>query len=372
MNTGPEMGHFVLLQKKMGKPLLPLACRKHAPCELILKKAWFALFGETTNPAVPMFGKLKSEWDKLPTGCENNARMARLPLEDMSFIEWEMVVDIGTFLKKLLASPTFLKAYGRADYKEFIDLTLFMTHSSQSITMNRPAADHHARFMSKQIYADKLVALNPLREKKNQLSEKVVKKLVRYSKFTCLVFAKYYLQVSLIKDAAFNDREFYNSLMVYKSIDPLLGFVALQTLRDHSWYLSEPNIGIALFSDKVTNEEKSKMATKIKELDFSVPIPLEKPYLPRLLDSSFDQHVGIKTRTLFENFDIDLEFLDKDPSEWTSDDKFNSAKEYVENISCVNDFSERNIKLMSDYNKVWTKDEDEKQNYRLLKMYVAK
>ena len=104
------------------------------------------------------------------------------------------------------------------------------------------------------------------------------------------------------------------------------------------------------------------MANKIKELDFSVLIPLEKPYLPRLLDSNFAEFIGIKTRTLFKTFEINLGFLDKDPSEWASDEKFSSAKDYVQNISCVNDYSERNVKLMSDYNKVWTQDEIEKRN----------
>ena len=104
------------------------------------------------------------------------------------------------------------------------------------------------------------------------------------------------------------------------------------------------------------------MANKIKQLHFSVPIPLENPYLPLLLDSRFDEFIGIKTRTLFENLEIYLGFLDKDHSEWVSDEKFSSAKDYVQNISCVNDYSERIVKLMSDYNKVWTQDEAEKQN----------
>ena len=72
------------------------------------------------------------------------------------------------------------------------------------------------------------------------------------SNFTCLVFAKHFLQTSLVMEAAVNDRELYRTLLEYRKVDPVVVFEALQVLRDHSWNLSEP-ICIRLESITILN-----------------------------------------------------------------------------------------------------------------------
>ena len=66
-NTGAIRRSVVSLMEKLGRPLLPLACRHHAPSELILKKVFSHIFDEaakgkksvTVSPGVAMFSKLR-------------------------------------------------------------------------------------------------------------------------------------------------------------------------------------------------------------------------------------------------------------------------------------------------------------------------
>ena len=114
--------------------------------------------------------------------------------------------------------------------------------------------------MSKVLYSCKLIAVNPQRD--GVLDDATFTKLIRYVKFTTLVYTKYFLTFPLITEAAFYDKEFYNKLETYKQIDPEIAEEAIKVLNWHTMYKSEQNIPIALFSDNIDEIEKSKMSKK--------------------------------------------------------------------------------------------------------------
>jgi hypothetical protein len=58
---------------------------------------------------------------------------------------------------------------------------------------------------------------------------------------------------------------------------------------------------------------------------------------------------------------LNTEFLDKDPAEWLNDQSFTSSQQVLLAIAVVNDFAERGVALIQDYNKVHTKDEQQRQ-----------
>ena len=67
------------------------------------------------------------------------------------------------------------------------------------------------------------------------------------------------------------------------------------------------------------------------------------------------------SRRIFEAFDVNLNFLDKDPTEWEDDPTFQSSLKLASGIAVINDFAECGVALIQDYNQVLTKDEQQRQ-----------
>lgn len=53
-NTGYKSGACALIEEKLKRPLLHLACR-HRVLELVLKAAFEERFGNSTSPSIPLF-----------------------------------------------------------------------------------------------------------------------------------------------------------------------------------------------------------------------------------------------------------------------------------------------------------------------------
>jgi len=63
-NSGCIKGSCVLLEKKLCKELLHLACRHHVH-ELVLEAVATDLLGESKDPRLPFFAKLESAWPQI-------------------------------------------------------------------------------------------------------------------------------------------------------------------------------------------------------------------------------------------------------------------------------------------------------------------
>ncbi|KAG0715152.1 hypothetical protein GWK47_012624 [Chionoecetes opilio] len=75
-NTGVHAGCCTLLEQKLGRPLLNLACRHHV-MELILASAFKATFGDATSgPDVQLFKRFQKKW---PTLIKANATIINDP-----------------------------------------------------------------------------------------------------------------------------------------------------------------------------------------------------------------------------------------------------------------------------------------------------
>lgn len=58
---------------------------------------------------------------------------------------------------------------------------------------------------------------------------------------------------------------------------------------------------------------------------------------------------------------ISKDFLDLDPKLWNLNEHYKKGKKFVYNLHIVNDVAERGVKLMEDYNKLISKNEEQKQ-----------
>jgi len=71
--------------------------------------------------------------------------------------------------------------------------------------------------------------------------------------------------------------------------------------------------------------------------------------------------VSSASHRIFEAFSINMDFLDTDPSEWEDMPSYQSSQQALCGIATVNDFAERGVALIQDYNQLLTKDEQQRQ-----------
>ena len=82
------------------------------------------------------------------------------------------------------------------------------------------------------------------------------------------------------------------------------------------------------------------------------------------MSKSLEDFVTCKSFSFFNFLNIDISFLEEDPSNWKNNESYADSKEVVKSLKVVNDCAERVVKLVQDFNAVLTKDE-EQQKYVL-------
>lgn len=88
---------------------------------------------------------------------------------------------------------------------------------------------------------------------------------------------------------------------------------------------------------------------------------LKKERIADVIDNGLEQFVSSTTARFFERFNIDKSFLELDPSIWPTHECYQSAFVYLNKLKVVNDVAERGVKLIEDYNKLLTKNEEQTQ-----------
>ena len=116
----------------------------------------------------------------------------------------------------------------------------------------------------------------------------------------------------------------------------------------------------SLVSNKVSTDEKSRMASKLLTLKSTIPssYKLEKPKFPIMEEKT--GLVDLVTSHSFKFFTIlglDSSWLEKNPDELEEDNNFVVAKEFLKTVEVTNDVAERGVKMASDYATLLTKDD---------------
>ena len=132
-----------------------------------------------------------------------------------------------------------------------------------------------------------------------------------------------------------------------------------------SWYLSEQLVLLALADDDLEQELKSKILERLLDSEVPDQFSMGKPELPVILMSTeLSELVGPQSWFLVKVADVPKEELEK----WKRGEatqSFDTFKNFVKKIACVNDCAERNIRLIQDFIGGY-KSEDMKQNLMLV------
>lgn len=68
-----------------------------------------------------------------------------------------------------------------------------------------------------------------------------------------------------------------------------------------------------------------------------------------------------RTKKFFSRMEIDMDFLNFDPSNWSERAEYIKGVQILKNVTVVNDPAERKVKLITDFNRSLTHNEEDKQ-----------
>lgn len=181
-----------------------------------------------------------------------------------------------------------------------------------------------------------------------QLDSNFLSSLERFCTFVALIYTKHWNRSSIALDAPVNDLLLMKELRVYEQIDDVISRVAQEAHHRHLWYLSDELITLSLFSDKVSNEEKSLMAILMlrvvaQRTENSIKHTDEIDDIQNIELYNF---ISARSFFLFEHLGINSEFLDEDSAKWNEMESFiRSKKTILDLITVVSDSAERALQL---------------------------
>ena len=101
--------------------------------------------------------------------------------------------------------------------------------------------------------------------------------LQRFVQFFTVVYIPFFLKASIGVDSSINDMDMYHKLYRYRKIDAELADKAVAVMKKHGWYLVEQLIPFSLFSNKLDNDTKSHLASRMLTITPPDKFPLGKP-----------------------------------------------------------------------------------------------
>jgi len=265
------------------------------------------------------------------------------------------------------------KNHYRDDYKELIELILIFLGGcpSDEITIKKPGAIHHARWMAKALYSLKIYLF------RNQFHLNIKKgnRLRDICIFLIRLYVKAWFGAPNAATAPYQDFNFIKD--VYNYYDSDVSKIILKKFYGHLWYLSDEAIGFSFFDKNVSADLKKKMVKALTSNDGSDEIVKKisvKPHeVSSLVTKDLSHFVTKNTKIFFERFGIDTHFLNYEPDEWINKTAYNDGANTVAHINVVNDTAERGVKLIEEYNSILTKDEEQKQYLlQIVKNYKIK
>ena len=345
-NSGIDNGACVLIEQYLQRAILWLGCRHHI-YELNIKHVAGAVLGDTKEPGVKLFKKLRDAWNSLDIDYQNLNKFPWSTADPWMCDKALEVLDWAQYNQEKGTWP-------RDDYRELLELLIvWLGGDVEGFSFKRPGADHHARWLAKAIYELKLCLLMD----QFIMEEKQKGEVLIMAQFVGLFYAKAFLQSPLPCSAPSNDLAFMSEMIVWKKYQPRAAFLCLQSCYRHLWYLTPQMVVLSLLDKDLANIDKEEMAMKLFSLERDEKIQTGKPTFPSIawsVEGSAPKLSSFITKKSWLIFDIlDL----KDPQEWMQTpaslwDKFSDYRKFRDfglNLSVVNDIAERGIKLVSDF-----------------------
>ena len=125
--------------------------------------------------------------------------------------------------------------------------------------------------------------------------------------------------------------------------------------------MSEDLIGLAFFSDRVSDSEKQAMVDSLKKPKLQEDVRRVDPKSVTAFQAmTLSNFVTENSLHLFTAMKIDPTCLTGNPSAWSQNPEYVSAKQKIAGLKVINDCAECAVKLPTDFNNVFTHDETQR------------
>ena len=204
-NTGRTNGSRVIVEQKLGRDLLRLACRHHI-MELIAGAAFKKAMSATSAPQVLLVKRFKEKWELIDKDRYEDSSTDEKAAKGVNDIKDELIRFIHTVLEQ--------DKQPRDGYRELMEITLiFLGDITQKpIRFRAPGASHHARWMAKVIYTFKVW----LFRSQFRMTHREQNGLRDLCIFYARIYVKNWISAPLAIKAPYNDWHLYKDLEAYR------------------------------------------------------------------------------------------------------------------------------------------------------------
>lgn len=352
-NTGRHSGACHLIEQKLGKDLLHLACRHHFH-EVILGDVFKHCLGPSSGPEISLFKRFRGSWKSI----DKKAFTTALGDETCSKVldhHQELRAEVLLFAKDALLSNI-----PRCDYRELLELTIIFLGDipARGIRFAAPGAMHRARWMAKIIYSIKVWMFRGA----FKLTAKEERSLRDLSLFGALLYTKAWTSASNPIEAPLNDFILASSIAKYTLINEGISSVAKNALSRHLWYLGEELVALSFFDNRLGTETKQKMIDALLKPGTEATRKRATVNVNDAAAMNLEDFVTENTLQFFRILGLPVSFLSAvDPKDWTNNEEYKQGRAIAESLKVVNDTAERGVKLIQDFNSSLTKNEEQKQ-----------
>lgn len=256
------------LEDYLNFPVIWLACRHHV-MELHIGRLIQAVTGDTKDPGVALFRRFKASYLSL------NLDPSKFVCLDLS-TKPEWMQKLGTEILEWAKALRRKNTFPRADYAEFLSLVIYsLGGDNEDFTMMMPGPDHHARWMSDCLYFPKIAICRDI----FSMSTEELGEVTKVTEFVVLFYARFWFESPLASAAARNDISFMLLMLQYRTVEPRLAFIVLQSHYRHLWYLAGQTIVFALVDPGLDEERKEELALAMHSMTRK-PVEQGKPGFP--------------------------------------------------------------------------------------------
>lgn len=336
-NTGTANGTCALVENGLELELLHLMCRHHIK-EVLLRDVFVAIFGASQAARITTFDVLIENWDYI-----ESRGFIYSPLDQETLYENPLLARLSEETIDIIGGHAKCK-HVRDDYAELNDLVLKFLGIQTGKPFRVVGATSNARWMARIIYAIKTY----LFREHLLLDSEFVDAIERFCIFVTLIYTKHWNRCVNAVDAPYNDVQLLKELNEYAEYDGEIADVAMAAHKRHLWYLSDELSVLALFSSKVSAEEKQNMIAQMTP-DVGDRTENSIKHTSEIDDiENIELHNFISPRSffLFELLQLDVGFLGENPDNWDEMNDYKRAKQTISSlITVVNDSAERALQL---------------------------
>ncbi|EFX68051.1 hypothetical protein DAPPUDRAFT_114913 [Daphnia pulex] len=158
--------------------------------------------------------------------------------------------------------------------------------------------------------------LQQLMSERFEMTEEEIRNVHKMANFIALFHTRPFIQSRLASLAPAVDLRYLSQMIWFKKKYETVGNVAIKSICNHLWYLTEELVVFSFFDESLPNALRESMVKQLLTFNRSKDFPPGKPKFPLINPDEIDYpnqlnlFVGAKSWLLFNLLDIDGEMLD--------------------------------------------------------------